>query len=118
EKDFEKQVIQKGKLNPTYQFLPIDTKFFPELKHQILNCFENLKEKLDGLIIKTDNWQGLNTIKPKYNGKLDFIYIDPPFNTGSDFAYKDKYQDSTWLTLMENRVEIAKQLLKNDSSFF
>lgn len=118
EKDFEKNILQKGRLNTAYQFSPIDTKFFPELKHQILNCFENLKENLDGQIIKTDNWQGLNTLKSKYKDSIDLIYIDPPFNTGSDFAYKDKYQDSTWLTLMENRVEIAKQLLKADSSFF
>lgn len=118
EKDFEKQVIQKGKLNPTYQFLPIDTKFFPELKHQILSCFDNLKENLDGQIIKTDNWQGLNTLKSKYKDSIDLIYIDPPFNTGSDFEYKDKYQDSTWLSIMSDRINLSKILMSKESSFY
>lgn len=118
EKDFEKQVIQKGKLNPTYQFLPIDTKFFPELKYQILSCFDDLKENLDGQIIKTDNWQGLNTLKSKYKDSIDLIYIDPPFNTGSDFEYKDKYQDSTWCTLIENRTLITKQIISEKGNFY
>ena len=103
EKDFEKQIIQKGKLNTKYQFLPIDTKFFSELKFQILSCFENLNNAIDGQIIKTDNWQGLNNIKTKYKGEVDLIYIDPPFNTGSDFKYKDSYQDSTWLSLIRDK---------------
>lgn len=118
EKDFEKQVIQKGKLNPTYQFLPIDTKFFPELKHQILSCFNNLKEILDGQIIKTDNWQGLNNLQAKFNGNIDLIYIDPPFNTGSDFLYKDKYQDSTWLSIIHDRLFLSRPLLDKKGNFF
>lgn len=118
EKDFEKQIIQKGKLNPTYQFLPIDTRFFPEIKFQILSCFDNLNEAIDGQIIKSDNWQALKTCKPLFQNKIDFSYIDPPFNTGTDFDYKDKYQDSTWLTLMENRIELLVDYLKSDASFF
>ena len=118
EKDFEKQIIQKGKLNTKYQFLPIDTKFFPELKFQILSCFENLNNAIDGQIINTDNWQGLNNIKTKYKGEVDLIYIDPPFNTGSDFDYKDKYQDSTWLTLMGDRIKISKELLSERANFY
>lgn len=118
EKDFEKQVIQKGKLNPTYQFLPIDTKFFPELKDQILGCFDNINENLDGQILKTDNWQGLNTLKSKYKDSIDLIYIDPPFNTGSDFEYKDKYQDSTWLSIMSDRINLSKILMSKESSFY
>ncbi len=49
---------------------------------------------------------------------MDLIYIDPPFNTGSDFEYKDKFQDSTWLTLMENRLELAKEFLSDRGSFY
>ena len=55
---------------------------------------------------------------PKYQGKIDLIYIDPPFNTGSDFEYKDKFQDSTWLSLMENRLELAKNLLSDKGIFY
>ncbi|ENT0040818.1 site-specific DNA-methyltransferase [Neisseria gonorrhoeae] len=47
------------------------------------------------------------------------IYIDPPYNTETDsFAYNDKFSHSTWLTFMKNRLEIAKELLKDDGLIF
>lgn len=118
EENLQEKIIIDESLNKEYQYLPIDLKHFIELKYQVLNCFEDLDKSIDGVLIKTDNWQGLNSIKPLYKNQIDFIYIDPPFNTGSDFAYKDKYRDSTWLTLMENRVELSKELLKKKSNFF
>ncbi|MFK7780393.1 MAG: site-specific DNA-methyltransferase, partial [Candidatus Gracilibacteria bacterium] len=89
-----------------------------EVKYKILSSFDNLDEITDGVLIKSDNFQALNTILPKYKGLIDLIYIDPPFNTGSDFAYKDKFQDSTWLTLMENRLTLSKDLLSDKGSFY
>jgi len=101
------------------EFLPVDTKYLSdELKYKILSSFDNLDELADGVLIKSDNFQALNTILPKYKGLIDLIYIDPPFNTGSDFAYKDKFQDSTWLTLMENRLTLSKDLLSEKGSFY
>jgi adenine specific DNA methylase Mod len=101
------------------EYLPVDTKYLDdELKYRILSSYENLDEITDGVLIKSDNFQALNTILPKYKGLIDLIYIDPPFNTGSDFAYKDRFQDSTWLTLMENRLTIAKELLSEKGSFY
>lgn len=102
-----------------YKFIPIDTKHLSrEVKFKLLSSFDNLEELLNGELIKSDNFQALNTIMPKYQGKIDLIYIDPPFNTGSDFEYKDKFQDSTWLSLMENRLELAKNLLSDKGSFY
>ena len=102
-----------------YKFIPIDTKHLSrEVKFELLSSFDNLEELLNGELIKSDNFQALNTIIPKYQGKIDLIYIDPPFNTGSDFEYKDKFQDSTWLSLMENRLELAKNLLNDKGSFY
>ncbi len=118
EKDFEKQIILDKKLNSKFKFLPIDTKFFPELKYPLLKCFENLNESIDGQIIKTDNWQGLNNLKTKFKGAIDLIYIDPPFNTGSDFEYKDKYQNSTWCTLIENRLVLSKEMISDEGNFY
>ena len=100
-------------------FLPLDTKHLDEKsKIKLLSEFDNLDEVLNGELIKADNFQALNTIMPKYKGKIDLIYIDPPFNTGSDFAYVDRFQDSTWLTLRNNRLEIAKNLLSDKGSFY
>lgn len=102
-----------------YQFLPLDTKYFSEEnRYKLLEGFENLDEILNGELIKADNFQALNSLMPKYRGKIDLIYIDPPFNTGSDFEYKDKFQDSTWLALMQNRLELAREFLSDKGSFY
>ena len=69
----------------------------------------NLDDILDGLLIKSENWQALNTILTKYK-KSATIYIDPPFNTGSDFAYLDKYQNSM-KHINGKSIDIARILL-------
>lgn len=105
------KIINSNKLNQEYKNVPIDTKYFPDLKNEILSHFTNLHNELNGTLIKSDNHQALMTLQSKYNEQLDYIYIDPPFNTGSDFLYKDKYQDSTWCSLMAERLLISKNLL-------
>jgi len=101
-----------------YLHLPIDTKYFKDLELEILSLFDNLDQSLDGWLIKSENYQALNTILPKFREKVQTIYIDPPFNTGEDFDYIDKFQDSSWLTLMDNRISIAKNFLKETGSIF
>lgn len=69
----------------------------------------------DNLIIKGNNLLALHTLRDKYVGRIKMIYIDPPYNTGSDsFAYNDKFNHSAWLTFMRNRLVIAKELLSED----
>ena len=66
----------------------------------------------DNLIIKGNNLIALHSLKKVYKGKVKLIYIDPPYNTGSDsFGYNDSFNQSTWLTFMKNRLEVAKTLL-------
>lgn len=73
----------------------------------------------DNLIIKANNLIALTSLLKKYNGKVNCIYIDPPFNTGNDsFNYNDKFNRSTWLTFMKNRLTIAKDLLTQDGNIF
>lgn len=73
----------------------------------------------DNLIIKGNNLIALASLLKKYNGKVNCIYIDPPFNTGNDsFNYNDKFNRSTWLTFMKNRLTIAKDLLTQDGNIF
>lgn len=116
--DILEETIEGKKLKSEYKYLPIDTKYFVELKWKILSEFNNLEDNLDGVLIKSDNFQALNTILPKYEGRVDLIYIDPPFNTGEDFDYKDRFQDSTWLTLMENRLELVREILSDKGSIY
>lgn len=73
----------------------------------------------DNLIIKGNNLLALHTLKRVYGGKVKLIYIDPPYNTGSDsFKYNDSFNHSTWLTFMRNRLEVAKELLADDGVIF
>jgi len=73
----------------------------------------------ENLIIKGNNLLGLSSILKKYRGKVKLIYIDPPYNTGSDsFKYNDSFNHSSWLTFMKNRLQIAKELLKDDGLIF
>lgn len=99
------------RLAKKYEHLPIDTKYFKDLELEILSQFDNLDQSLDGWLIKSENYQALNTILPKFKEKVQTIYIDPPFNTGDDFEYVDRYKDSSWLTLMKNRLDLAKKYL-------
>ena len=73
----------------------------------------------DNLIIKGNNLLALHSLKKEFAGKVKLIYIDPPYNTGSDsFAYNDNFNHSSWLTFMKNRLEIARDLLKEDGAIF
>ena len=98
--------------------LPIDTCYFSDVKCLILKSLGNLSEKIDGTLISSENYQALNTLKIKYGNKVDLIYLDPPFNTGKDFSYIDKFQDSTWLTLMNDRLMFAPTYLKENGSMW
>ena len=74
------------------------------------------------LIIEGDNFEALSILNYTHAGKMDVIYIDPPYNTGNkDFIYNDNYVDSEdefrhskWLSFMEPRLKLAKKLLNND----
>ncbi|GAA7392148.1 hypothetical protein MM0346_11760 [Helicobacter pylori] len=98
------------------EFLPLDTLYFKDLEEEIKNLFN--EDEINGTLIKSENYQALNSLKNRYKEAIDCIYIDPPFNTGSDFAYIDKFQDSTWLSLMHNRLELAYDFLSPQGSFY
>ena len=121
---FIKENIIKSNLteevNSHYKFLPIDTKYFNELKYEILSLFDNLDEQLDGVLVHSENYQGLNTILGKFKDKIQTIYIDPPFNKdqNADYLYNVKYKDATWITLLENRIRLARSYLGEQGSIF
>ena len=73
----------------------------------------------DNLIIKGNNLIALVSLLKRYEGKVKCIYIDPPYNTGSDsFNYNDNFNHSTWLTFMKNRLEASYRLLSDDGSIW
>jgi adenine-specific DNA-methyltransferase len=73
----------------------------------------------DNFIIKGNNLLALHSLKKCLQGKIDVIYIDPPYNPKSrsnTFCYNNTFNHSTWLTFMKNRLEAAKQLLAPDGA--
>ena len=73
----------------------------------------------ENLLIKGNNLLALHTLKKQFYGKVKLIYIDPPYNTGSDsFGYNDNFNHSSWLTFMKNRLEVARELLREDGLIF
>ena len=99
-------------------------------------------KKTNNLYIEGENLEVLKLLQKTYNNKIKMIYIDPPYNTGHDFIYKDDYNDSKrdylemnnmdmcsnpntdgkyhskWLNLMYPRLLLSKNLLKNDGIIF
>lgn len=92
----------------------LDDKVLTGWKRYDKNGEHEIKElaDVDNLFIRGNNLLALHSLKKRYGGKVKLIYIDPPYNTGSDsFGYNDKFNHSTWLTFMRNRLEAAKSLL-------
>ncbi len=102
-----------------WRFLPLDTRYFKDLEIDILGVFDDLEAELDGWLIHSENYQALNTLKEKFRGKIQTIYIDPPYNTkNEEFIYKDAYKHSSWLSMMQDRLELSKMLLAEKGGFF
>jgi len=113
-------LLDDPNVNKKYKFLPIDTKYFKDIEVDIIGLFQNLDDELDGWLIKSENYQALNTILPKFKEKIQTIYIDPPFNkeNEADYLYKVGYKNATWITLLENRIRLARHLLNEKGSIF
>ena len=105
-------------LNPKYKYLPVDTKYFKDIEIDILSLFDDLDATLDGWLIKSENYQALNSIMQKFRRKIQTTYIDPPYNSKfSEIIYVNRYKHSTWLSLMENRINLVLNMLDKDSIF-
>ncbi len=75
--------------------------------------------KQDNLIIKGNNLVALHSLKEIYKGQVKLVFIDPPYNTGSDsFKYNDSFNQSTWLTFMRNRLQVAHKLLSEKGAIY
>jgi adenine-specific DNA-methyltransferase len=100
--------------------LVLDTKHFDQdFVDRLLGGFENLDDMTGGLLVHSENFQALNLLFEKYRERIKIIYIDPPYNTGKDdFLYKDQYQHSTWLSMMEDRIRQSFSFLREDGAIF
>ncbi|KMZ46876.1 site-specific DNA-methyltransferase [Helicobacter pylori] len=99
------------------EFLPLDTLYFKDLEEEIKNLFNEYE--INGTLIKSENYQALNSLKNRYKETIDCIYIDPPYNTqNNEFIYADNFKRSSWLSMMDNRLELARKLLNDKGVMF
>ena len=86
----------------------------------------NPEDKDYNFLLEGDNLHSLHLLEKTHAGRIDVIYIDPPYNTGNkDFKYNDKFVDKTdgyahskWLSFMSKRLEIARRLLSDSGVIF
>ena len=128
---FANNKIKKSKESPTFSMpikpeflkennkLVLDTQYFgKEFKDQLvaaMNCYD---DHINGCLVQSENLHAMNLIIEKYKNKVKCVYVDPPYNTGTDgFAYKDSYESSSWLSMMADRVIFSRYLLSDDGIF-
>lgn len=104
-------------------YLVLDTCYFDRgFKERLLKSLSQdnrLDEQMDGLLIQGDNFQALSFLSEKYASKVKGIYIDPPFNTGTnDFLYKNNYLHSSWISMLSDRISASSRLLMPTGNFF
>lgn len=99
--------------------LMLDTRHFSEgFVARLLEAAGDRDERTDGVLINSENFQALSLMQARYGEKVQCIYIDPPYNTGGDgFAYKDAYQHSSWLTMLDSRLALAHSVLSVNGTF-
>ena len=123
-KDKKDLIEESTLLGKEWKKLPIDTRYFDEeFKLKLLVAMSknnDLDEILDGILIKSENFHALNLLLNKYYERIQTIYIDPPFNKEqeADYLYKVGYKDSTWMTMLENRIRLGRELLNEKGSIF
>ena len=107
---------RKELLNPDSK-LVLDTQFYStNFTAQLLASIPNLDEATDGVLVHSENFQALNLMQARYREQVKCIYIDPPYNTdASAIMYKNGYKDSSWLSLMNDRLMVARTLMSDDA---
>ena len=70
------------------------------------------------IFISADNYPALQKLLPIYENKIDLIYIDPPYNTGNNFAYEDSFARDQWLSFMARRLRLAQKVLAPSGCIF
>lgn len=125
--EFVKQLKRRKKYGLVWEDKPEDVveqckKELPVLEEVKGKAIEKDKALPTNLFIEGDNYHALSVLNYTHAGKIDVIYIDPPYNTGAkDWKYNNRYVDendtyrhSKWLSMMNNRLKLARNLLKKD----
>lgn len=101
-------------------YLVLDTVHMPQdFTDALLASLEDLDDATGGVLVHGDNWQALNLLMERYREQVQCVYIDPPYNTSNDeFVYRDSYQHSSWLSMMTDRLSLARTVMRDSGAFF
>ena len=93
--------------------LVVDTKNFDNgFKEKLISSVEDIDKQVNGIMINSDNYQAINLLMKQYSETIKLIYIDPPYNTdASKILYKNGYEHSSWISLLESRLLAGGKLL-------
>ena len=114
-KDKTGKRVEFLKLRPT---LVLDTRHFDQgYVDLLLGSFDDLDGATDGVLIHGENFHALQLLSEGYRGQLKCVHIDPPYNTqASGFLYKNEYQHSSWLAMMQDRILASIPLLRREGA--
>ena len=106
--------------------LECESKYPILVEEKKMAMLDDKKAGQQNILIEGDNYHALQVLSYTHRGKIDVIYIDPPYNTGNkDFIYNDSYVDkedsyrhSKWLSFVERRLKLAKSLLSESGAIF
>jgi adenine-specific DNA-methyltransferase len=123
----------KGDLGRTGYTVPLTVEFLRENKGLILDTrlmSKSIKQSISvlplcdetetsNLVARSDNAHAMRLLRRKLEGKVRFAYIDPPYNTGDDgFCFKDNFQSSSWITMIQERITLGHSFLADKGVIF
>jgi adenine-specific DNA-methyltransferase len=99
--------------------LVLDTRHFAAaFVARLLDAMSDMDAHEDGSLFHAENFQVLSLVQARYRERVRCIYIDPPYNTGSDgFVYKDSYLHSSWAAAIDDRISLSIPLMSTDGAF-
>lgn len=103
---------ERPRLEPRILLEDIEKSYHAKARITDLDIFDNI-------LIHGDNLLALKALEQEFTGKVKCVYIDPPYNTGAAFTqYDDGVEHSVWLSLMRDRIELLRRLLREDGSLW
>ena len=82
---------------------------------EALGAGGSLDEMTDGVLFRSENFQALRLMERRYRGRVDCVYVDPPYNTdASPILYKNGYKASSWVSLLNDRLFLSQSLMTTD----
>jgi adenine-specific DNA-methyltransferase len=106
--------------------LVVDTRLFDSVlksdivsSDSVLGGQSMLDDAVMAILVHGENFQAMTALQCRYRNQIKLIYIDPPYNTGNDgFVYKDRYDTSSWLTMLFERLQEGRKLASPGGSIF